>query len=59
MIKVQFIILHKIFQTSHVRMKHQVQQVETLNKYAVCIHTLCCYKASFTLPQVKALISQS
>lgn len=25
-------------------MKHKVQQVETLNKYAEYIHTLFCYK---------------
>lgn len=40
-------------------MKHQVQQVETLHKYARYIHTLHCYKVSFTLPQVKASGSQS
>lgn len=40
-------------------MKHQVEQVETLNKYAEYIHALFCYEESFTLTQVKAPTSQS
>lgn len=40
-------------------MKHQVQQVETLNEYAEYIHTLVRYKEHFSLPQVKVPVSQS